>query len=106
MSRKQVIINMLDEQWKNMGTGASSRTLYSEDGYPERILMTRLDIDSHLTIPSKPGGAELFLLSGSLEDQAGRYSTGDWLCWPAEEERIFSAIDPVTVYVKTGHLPS
>ncbi len=106
MSRKQVTINMLDEQWKNMGTGASSLTLYAEDGYPERILMTRLDIDSHLTIPSKSGGAELFLLSGTLEDQAGHYSTGDWLRWPAQEERTFAAVDPVTVYVKTGHLPS
>ncbi len=104
-NRKQVNINMLDATWQDIGNGHSSLMLYEESDHPERIEMMRLELDSELKIQSGAGGAELFLLSGALENSGECFSTGDWLRWPTQEDRVFTAIDTVTVYVKTGHLP-
>ena len=104
-NRTQVNINLLDAPWQDNGKGQSSLVLYNEQNHPERIEMMRLEPGSALTIQSGAGGAELFLLSGSLENSGERFATGDWLRWPTQEDRVFTAIDTVTVYVKTGHLP-
>ena len=104
MGRRHVTVNMLRESWQNMRNGISYLPLYDEKEHPERIAMMRLDIDSHLKISVGSGGAEMFLLSGAFEDGTKRYSTGDWLRWPTDVDRTFTATDTVTVYLKTGHL--
>ena len=103
--RQQIAINLLNSPWQDAGNGQSTLTLYDERHYPERIAMMRLDPESQLKIEHGSRGAELFILSGALKDSNGRYSTGDWLRWPTQEDRVFTAMDTVTVYLKTGHLP-
>lgn len=103
--RSQVALNMLEQPWEDLGDGLSRLWLYGEDGYPEQMVMLRIEEGATLTIPGDIGGAEMFLLSGSLGDEDGLYATGDWLRWPARVARVLTAKDAVTVYLKTGHLP-
>ena len=100
---RQVTINMLAETWRDLADGKSSLTLYDETDYPEQIFTMRLDVDAPLKIPDNSQGAEMFLLSGALEDSKGQYTTGDWLRWPINKNRVFTAIESATIYLKTGH---
>jgi len=105
-NRRQVTINMLAEHWRALADGTSSLTLYDEIDYPEQISMMRLDVNAPLMIPDNSQGTKIFFLSGALEDPKGQYSTGDWLRWPTNKDRVFTAIESATTYLKTGHLHS
>lgn len=105
-NRRQVTINMLAEPWHSLADGTSSWTLYDEIDYPEQISLMRLDVNAPLMIPDNSQGAEIFLLSGALEDPKGQYSTGDWLRWPTNKDRVFTAIESATIYLQTGHFHS
>jgi len=97
---------MLAEHWRALADGTSSLTLYDEIDYPEQISMMRLDVNAPLMIPDNSQGTKIFFLSGALEDPKGQYSTGDWLRWPTNKDRVFTAIESATTYLKTGHLHS
>ena len=105
-ARTQVSLNMLQNPWDDLGGGVSALTLYDEEEFRERMVMMRLEEGATLTIPQGVGGAEMFLLCGAVTDQAGSYATGYWLRWPTGEARVFTTVDAVTVYLKTGHLSS
>jgi anti-sigma factor ChrR (cupin superfamily) len=50
------------------------------------------------------GGEEIFVLSGTFEDEFGRYPQGTWLRSPhLSQHQPFSA-QGCTIFVKTGHL--
>lgn len=103
-ARRQIAINMLEQPWEDQGNGVSRLTLYKEEGYPERMAMVRVEDGATLTFDGGLNGSEMFLLSGAFLDDNGSYATGDWLRWPTVEDRVFTATDTVTAYIKTGHL--
>ncbi len=51
-----------------------------------------------------PGGAELFVLEGSLEDEAGDYPAGTWLRLPPGSGHAPRTAGGCRLYLKTGHL--
>ena len=104
-NRRQIAINMLQQSWGDLGDGVSRLSLYSEEEHPEKMAMVRVEEGATLTVHGGLKGAEMFLLSGALTDSTDSYATGDWLRWPTDEDRIFTADDAVTAYLKTGHLP-
>ena len=104
--RSQIALNMLEQPWEDLGDGVSRLWLYYEEDYPEQMVMLRLDEGATFTVPGGVGGAEMFLLCGALSDGAESFATGDWLRWPTAEDRVLTANDAVTVYLKTGHLPA
>ncbi len=59
---------------------------------------TRLDLQQHF------GGEELFVLSGELCDEYGRYPAGTWLRNPHNSEHSRYVEEDTTVWIKTGHL--
>ena len=52
-----------------------------------------------------PGGEEILVLEGALEDEDGRYPTGAWLRNPPGSCHMPFSLDGCLIYVKTGHLP-
>lgn len=104
-AREQVTVNMLKETWHRGADGTSRLPLYSDGDFPEHIAMVRVDQSATLKVQAGAGGAELFLLGGSLEEGGDVFATGDWVRWPTEADRVFTAASPVTAYLKTGHLP-
>jgi hypothetical protein len=109
-TRSQVALNMLQNPWDDLGLGVSQLVLYDEVEHPERMVMMRLEEGATLSVPAATGGAEMFLLFGTLSEssdcfRADRFFTGDWLRWPTQSVCTFTAIEPVTAYLKTGHLP-
>jgi anti-sigma factor ChrR (cupin superfamily) len=52
-----------------------------------------------------PGGEEIYVLEGQLEDEHGRYSAGTWLRNPPGSAHHPASRQGCTIWVKTGHLP-
>jgi anti-sigma factor ChrR (cupin superfamily) len=50
------------------------------------------------------GGEEIFVVSGTFEDEQGRYPTGTWLRSPHLSEHTPFSRHGCTILVKTGHL--
>ena len=53
-----------------------------------------------------PGGEEIFVLDGALEDEEGRYAVGSWLRNPAGSQHMPFSLEGCLLYVKIGHLPA
>jgi anti-sigma factor ChrR (cupin superfamily) len=53
-----------------------------------------------------PGGEEILVLEGALEDDEDRYPTGAWLRNPPGSRHMPFSLDGCLIYVKTGHLPA
>ncbi|MEK9723150.1 MAG: cupin domain-containing protein [Rhodospirillaceae bacterium] len=53
-----------------------------------------------------PGGEEILVLDGVLEDEFGRYPAGAWLPNPPGSRHAASSPGPGRLFVKTGHLLS
>lgn len=51
------------------------------------------------------GGEEIFVLSGTFEDEHGRYPTGTWLLSPHLSSHHPFVSEETIIFVKTGHLP-
>ena len=55
--------------------------------------------------PALTGGAELFILEGSLIEGNGIHGKGSWLRIPVAQSLVFSAgSDNTLLYIKKGHL--
>lgn len=52
------------------------------------------------------GGEEIFVLTGALEDEEGRYAAGSWLRNPPGSQHSPFSIEGCLLYVKIGHLPA
>jgi hypothetical protein len=51
------------------------------------------------------GGEEIFVLSGTFEDEHGQYPTGTWLLSPHLSAHHPFVTEETIIFVKTGHLP-
>lgn len=52
-----------------------------------------------------PGGEEILVLEGVLEDEDGRYEAGTWLRSPPYSHHHPASPEGCTLLVKTGHIP-
>lgn len=51
------------------------------------------------------GGEEIFVLSGTFEDEHGRYPEGTWVQSPHLSQHHPFVLEETVIFVKTGHLP-
>ena len=57
-------------------------------------------------IASDPGGLEILVISGSINDEGTELAAESWLRIPADQENRLVASSDSLLWVKTGHLPS
>lgn len=72
----------------------------------ERVMMIRLDAGERLPIEADPGGIEVLLISGSINDAGRELQAESWLRIPADQENGILVSSDSLLWVKTGHLPS
>ena len=75
------------------------------DDYPESIRLVRFDPGFEAPDHTHPGGEEIYVVEGTLEDEDGRYAAGDWLRLPPGSRHRPRSPDGCLIYVKSGHLP-
>ncbi len=59
--------------------GVSVKTLYAQDGYPERISLLRIEAGAGPFPHDHPHGEEVFVLDGADEDEHGVYPARTWI---------------------------
>ncbi len=103
--RKHVCIDTLSAPWQDGDyPGSSQLMLYEDDEFPEAICLFRMAPGCEVAEHTHPGGEELFVLEGGLEDQYGRYEEGCWGRNPAGSHHWAKSETGCLVYAKLGHL--
>ncbi len=72
----------------------------------ERVTLVRWTPNTCFVPHQHPGGEEIFVLDGAVEDEEGRYEAGSWLRNPPGSIHRPFSLDGCLLYVKIGHLPA
>ena len=72
----------------------------------ERVMMIRLAAGDRLPIDSDPGGIEILLVNGRIDDEGSELAAESWIRIPAGQTNRLTATSDCLLWVKTGHLPS
>jgi anti-sigma factor ChrR (cupin superfamily) len=86
--------------------GIEYKILYQDDRFPDVTRLERWAPGAEPGPRELPGGAELFVIEGTLENAEGRYAAGTWLRLPAGSAFDARSGDGCVVYLKTGALPT
>lgn len=103
--RAQVIVDTNTEAW-NAGRveGVEVMPLYGEDGHPEPMRFVRFAPGAQVADDPHPGGEEVFVVDGVVEDEYGRYPKGTWFRSPVGSHHAPFSNEGCLLYVKVGHL--
>ncbi len=103
--RTQIIIHTSKCAWQPSDTpGVTAIPLYAEAGHPETMRLVRLAPGASVADHGHPGGEEVFVLSGGIEDEHGAYEAGSWVRYPPGSRHALHSENGCTLYLKTGHL--
>jgi anti-sigma factor ChrR (cupin superfamily) len=106
-SRRRVVVDTTEMNWLSEGhVGREVKKLNVGPGYPEieNIRFTRLAKGIRIPMHAHPGGNEMFVLEGSIEDEYGRFDVGDWIRQPAGSRHAPWTDDGCVLYVRDGHI--
>jgi anti-sigma factor ChrR (cupin superfamily) len=78
--------------------------LYASPETGERVTLERLAAGTTLPSTQCDGGEEIFLLTGTLADDYGRYGAGTWIRSPAGARSKFGSQEGAVFWAKRGHL--
>lgn len=70
----------------------------------ERVHLSRMAPGTVMPIHAHPGGEEVLVLDGTLEDEDGRYGPRTWLRFPPGSRHAPRTKEGCLLYVKIGHL--
>lgn len=82
--------------------GVSVLPLHHTDG--EEVILIRFEPGAGLGGQGHPGGTEILVLEGSLQDECDNYPKGSWLRLPPGFPHAPSSENGCLIYRKTGHL--
>lgn len=103
--RQKVAVDTRQSAWQACDDdGVSMIPLYREDSYPEEIQLVRLEPETVVASHVHDGGAEIFVLEGSFDDEFGSYEEGSWMRYPDGSVHRIRSETGCTYYLKTGHL--
>lgn len=103
--RRHVVVDTEAAPWESDSAVHGRLDLFqAEDG--ERVAMERLLPGATLAAMECEGGEEIFVLSGDLADEHGRYPRHSWIRNPDGFRRSLRSDGGAVFWVKRGHLPA
>lgn len=104
--RRRRLIDTGTAPWRTGGApGLLIKPLYDETGYPEYVCLLRLQAGAKLPEQRFAGGAEFFVLEGSLSDEEGEYGEGCWLRLPPGAALALRSPGGCVAYLRLGRRP-
>ena len=82
--------------------GVEIRPLYAQAGFADSMWIERWAPNVDLGRRRYPGGAELFVLRGSFEDEQGRFAEHAWLRLPPGSSHTPASGEGCELYIKEG----
>ena len=86
-------------------TGLQTMQLYSEPEHPEQVDLVHLNPGGSLPAEDHGGGAEIFVLEGTLAEGDAVFGKGAWLRFPAGARPALISGPGCRFYFKRDHLP-
>ncbi|MFK8068682.1 MAG: cupin domain-containing protein [Gammaproteobacteria bacterium] len=100
-----VVINTDSKEWlPGINEGLSVMPLHTFG--LESMALVKWKAGTIFTPHVHPGGEEIFVLEGTLEDEHGVYPKGAWIRSPNYSEHHPTSKEGCIIFVKTGHLPT
>jgi anti-sigma factor ChrR (cupin superfamily) len=102
---KRIVIDTTSAAWKLADPNGLVRLpLHLAPDTGESVTLERMPRGSHLVETDRPGGEEIFVLSGELSDRHGSYGAGTWIRSPAGWRSGLGSRNGATYWAKRGHL--
>ncbi len=101
----RLVIDISAGEWSPPSDdGRQFQQLYRHHAGGESVYMARLlpgatPLDEH-----HPGGKELFVLAGTMDDEQGSYPAGTWMRWPVDSRHTPFSKQGCLLWIKHGHL--
>jgi len=103
--RQRVVLLPDSVPWrKGERDGHEQRILHVAEDGAERVTMERLAPGCTLALDKSVGGAEIFVLSGSVADAFGDYGARTWMRIPPGIHHTLRSSTGATYWSKRGHL--
>lgn len=102
--RTRVVIDTRTAEWfPGIAKGIAVLPLHGFAS--ERVSLVRWAPQSRFALHRHADGEEIFVLTGAIEDEEGRYVAGSWLRNPPGSRHQPFSLEGCLLYVKIGHLP-
>lgn len=102
---ERIVIDTTKATWTPADPeGLMRLPLYLAPDSGESVTLEQMLPGSQLTEADRPGGEEIFVLSGELSDRHGSYGAGTWIRNPAGSRGGFGSSSGATYWAKRGHL--
>jgi anti-sigma factor ChrR (cupin superfamily) len=103
---RRVVIDTATAPWRRSDVeGHERQLLYASVVTGEMVTLEKLAAGAALPATRHEGGEELFLLTGTLADDHGRYGAGTWMRTPAGAGGRLVSPEGAVYWAKRGHLP-
>ena len=99
--REQVVLDTKAAPWVTLAPGVRKQQLYESARYPDAKSLIELEPGSELPRDELSEGAELFVLSGELENEEGRHSCHTWLRLPPGGAPRLRTVEGCRLYVSS-----
>lgn len=100
---KQIALDTNAALWQPGSADGVEFMLLHEHG-PEQVRLFRLAPGVSIDFHAHPGGEEIFVLDGAIEDEHGAYPKGCWLRCPPGSSHAPRSPGGALLWVKIGHL--
>lgn len=97
-----VVVDTLNSEFRPGQGGLEVLPLHQHGA--EQVALVRWPAGEHFQPHRHVGGEEIYVISGELRDEHGRYPAGTWLRSPHLSEHNPYADEETLIWVKVGHL--
>lgn len=98
----RVAIDTNTGQWERLDHGIRVQRLHSFGS--ENVALVSLPVQAPGIQHAHPGGEEIYVIAGAIEDEQGYHPAGTWLRYPAGSSHCPTAVVDAQLWIKSGHL--
>lgn len=105
--RHHVALETTKGSWKGAAQpGVEIQELYADPRFPDAMCLERWAPCTTAGKTARPGGVEIFVIEGALEDERGLYEVGTWLRLPEGSSHQPRSAEGCLLYLKSGAVSS
>lgn len=101
---ERVVVDTNQAQWQ-AGETPAHHVIPLFERPDERVTLEKLDAGGSIPSAEAEGGAEIFVIAGSFQDEHGSYAKGTWVRNPAGARHGIESPEGCLLWIKRGHLP-
>ncbi|HKI96959.1 MAG TPA: cupin domain-containing protein [bacterium] len=101
----RLVMDTRNGGWQGPPEAIRRLDLFRDEATGETVYLSRFAAGAQVPHHDHPGGEELFVLEGEIQDEHGRYPAGTWVRQPHGSAHAPFSECGAQVLVRRGHLP-